>query len=82
MGQTNPPEADGQVNMPPLPTPIFVPMDMNVDGKPVEILFLGAAYGEVAGISQINVRIPAAAYRSNQVSISFAGASATLYVAQ
>jgi len=42
----------------PLPRPIRA-VTVLVDGQPAEVQYAGAAPGQVAGLMQVNVRIPA-----------------------
>jgi uncharacterized protein (TIGR03437 family) len=57
-GQTNPGGIDGQIagSNPPAPTR---PVTVLIDGKPADVTYAGAAPGAVAGLFQVNVRIPA-----------------------
>jgi uncharacterized protein (TIGR03437 family) len=58
-GQTNPGGIDGQLAAgPPYPSPVN-PVTVNIGGIPAEVLYAGAAPTLVAGVMQINVRIPA-----------------------
>jgi uncharacterized protein (TIGR03437 family) len=58
-GQTNPGGIDGQLaSGPPYPSPMN-PVTVNIGGIPAEVLYAGAAPALVAGVMQINVRIPA-----------------------
>ena len=66
LGQTNPAGVDGQVNAAPLPVPVS-PVQVARLYDPVgdsqsnlAIAFQASAYGLVAGITQINVQLPAA----------------------
>lgn len=57
-GQTNPASADGQVGGP--ANAVFpVPMTVEIGGRPAEIVYQGPAPTLVAGVFQLNVRIPA-----------------------
>ncbi len=56
-GQTNPPSADGQPAAEPLPKPVL-PVSVQIDGISAEVLYAGAAPGLIAGMTQINCRIP------------------------
>ena len=49
--------ADGSVVAPPLPLPLL-PVTATFDGAATEVLFAGAAPGIVAGVIQVNIRIP------------------------
>jgi uncharacterized protein (TIGR03437 family) len=61
-GQTNPPGIDGSI--PPTgrisdyPVPVL-PVRVTVGGRPAEILYAGAAPHAVAGLLQVNFRVPA-----------------------
>jgi uncharacterized protein (TIGR03437 family) len=58
-GQTDPGGADGQLaNGPAYPKPVKS-VQVNIGGLPAEVLYAGAAPTLVAGVMQINVRIPA-----------------------
>ena len=56
-GQTDPPGVDGQVTagVPPLPT---LPVSVQISGIDAEVLYAGAAPGLVAGVLQVNCRVP------------------------
>src|ERR1051326_6971603 len=58
-GQTNPQGADGKLAVSPLPTPVL-PVQVLIGDMEAEIRYVGGAPGEVAGVLQINVRIPEA----------------------
>jgi len=58
LGLTRPLSSDGLLNSPPLAVPI-VPVTVYF-GSPVQPEFVGAAPGEPAGKTQINVRLPLA----------------------
>ncbi|MBI1895708.1 MAG: lamin tail domain-containing protein [Acidobacteria bacterium] len=55
-GQTEPPSRDGQMagGDPPRLSHVFV----EIDGMPAEVTYAGAAPGMVAGVWQVNVRVP------------------------
>jgi uncharacterized protein (TIGR03437 family) len=61
-GQTNPPGIDGSVpptgRMADYPVPVL-PVHVSVGGRPAEILYAGAAPHAVAGLLQVNFRVPA-----------------------
>ena len=61
-GQTNPPGIDGSVpptgRMSDYPVPAL-PVRVTVGGRPAEILYAGAAPHAVAGLLQVNFRVPA-----------------------
>ena len=56
-GETDPPSEDGAIAGEILPKP-KQPVTVLFDGMPVEVLYAGAAPGMVAGVMQINVRVP------------------------
>ena len=58
-GQTTPLGVDGQVAVSTFPTPVL-PVSVTAGGRPVtEVLYFGGAPGEVAGLFQLNFRLPA-----------------------
>lgn len=60
-GQTTPPGVDGLLaSGTPLPRPLAQPTRVTVGGQEAEVLYSGAAPGLVAGLWQINARLPAA----------------------
>jgi uncharacterized protein (TIGR03437 family) len=56
-GQTFDAGVDGKLAAAPLPKPIL-PVSVTIDGLDAEVIYAGAAPGQVAGLMQINVRIP------------------------
>ena len=56
-GQTNPAGVDGALAMDVLPEPML-PVTVSIGGQPAQVLYAGAAPGLVAGVMQVNVRIP------------------------
>ena len=56
-GQTDPPGADGKLATGVLPKPLL-PVTVTIGGVEAEVLYAGAAPGLVAGVLQINVKIP------------------------
>ncbi len=56
-GQTLPGGVDGKLAAAPLPTPIL-PVSVTIGGVQAVVQYAGAAYGEVAGMLQINVVVP------------------------
>ena len=56
-GQTDPPGVDGQVAADPLPKPTLG-VSVKIGGLDAEILYAGAAPGLVAGVLQVNCRVP------------------------
>ncbi len=56
-GQTKPPGEDGKITGGELPTPVL-PVSVRIGGVPAEVVYAGAAPGMVAGVLQVNARIP------------------------
>ncbi len=56
-GQTNPPGEDGRLAAEPLPAPLL-PVSVAIGGRPAAVLYAGGAPGLVAGVLQVNVRVP------------------------
>ena len=56
-GQTNPAGIDGLLATNVLPAPLL-PVSVNIGGQPAQVLYAGAAPGLVAGVMQVNVRLP------------------------
>ena len=56
-GQTSPAGVNGQLAADPLPHPL-APVSVQIGGIDAEILYAGGAPGEVAGVMQVNVRVP------------------------
>ncbi len=59
-GQTTPAGQDGKVAARALPVPApQLPVSVTVGGQPATVLYAGAAPGEVAGLMQVVIQIPA-----------------------
>ncbi|HEU0119699.1 MAG TPA: SBBP repeat-containing protein [Bryobacteraceae bacterium] len=71
-GRTQPEGVDGKVAVEPLPKPLLRIL-AQVDGKPAEILYVGGAPGLVAGVLQMNIRVPAAARSGPDVPLTIGG---------
>jgi uncharacterized protein (TIGR03437 family) len=56
-GQTNPVGVDGQISRDFLPKPLGS-VSVKIGGQDAEVLYAGAAPGLIAGVLQVNVRIP------------------------
>ena len=56
-GQTDPPGVDGLIATEAFPKPLL-PVDVQIGGQTADVLYAGAAPGLVAGVLQINARIP------------------------
>jgi len=69
-GQTNPAVTDGTISNDPnnLPQPLL-PVSVKVNGLDAQVLYAGAAPGLVAGVAQLNVRIPAGVPAANTIPI-------------
>ena len=75
-GQTNPGGVDGLLATSVLPSPML-PVNVNIDGRPAQVLYAGAAPGLVAGVLQVNVQLPDG-IRSGTVPVSLqVGAAAS-----
>jgi uncharacterized protein (TIGR03437 family) len=57
-GQTDPPSVDGRINGSDMRLPTYADIDVQISDGDVEILYAGPAPGQVAGIFQINFRVP------------------------
>ena len=56
-GETAPAGVDGKPAVLPLPKPLAT-VTVTIGGEPVEVVYVGGAPGEVAGVMQLNVKIP------------------------
>lgn len=56
-GQTDPPGVDGKLAAAPLPRP-RLPVSVKIGGIEAEVLYSGGAPGSVAGLLQVNARVP------------------------
>jgi uncharacterized protein (TIGR03437 family) len=81
LGLTLPLSQDGSVSAMPLPVPV-TPVTTWVGVQQVQPQFVAAADGLIAGITQINLQIPVAAYSSDPTELSVNGTSALLYIGQ
>jgi uncharacterized protein (TIGR03437 family) len=61
LGQTIPPSVDGEISVAGPRKFQVGPIHVNIDGTDAELIYLGAAPGQVSAITQIDVRIPALA---------------------
>ncbi|HKW99611.1 MAG TPA: hypothetical protein VJN43_17860 [Bryobacteraceae bacterium] len=59
-GETNPPGVDGRINGADLPKP-KLEVTVAIGNVRAEVLYAGAATGQVAGLLQVNVRVPESA---------------------
>lgn len=75
-GQTSPPGVDGKVAASPAPQPVL-PVTVFIGGQSVKPLYAGGAPGEIAGVMQINVRIPTGIQIGSAVPVSLQVGSAS-----
>ncbi len=73
-GQTNPAGVDGSLAAVPLPSPV-ANVSVTIGGANATILYAGAAPGLVAGLLQINVRVPSGLPSSSPLSLNIGGSS-------
>jgi len=59
-GLTTPASVDGLLVSQTYPM-LLLPVSVSIDGQPAQVLYAGAAPGQVAGMIQINAVVPAAA---------------------
>ncbi len=81
LGQTSPPSVDGAVNHDPAQKPLAIPQ-VTVNTFAAQPSFLGAAPNQVAGVTQINLRAPAAPEGSNSSFIYVGSAFTRIYTRQ
>jgi uncharacterized protein (TIGR03437 family) len=55
-GQTNPPSTDAAITSDAMP--LASDVSVTVGGQPAQVLYAGNAGGEVAGVTQINLKLP------------------------
>ncbi|MBI3696681.1 MAG: hypothetical protein HY238_17805 [Acidobacteria bacterium] len=67
-GQTDPAGVDGKLVADPLPKPRF-PVRVSIGGVPADVLYAGGAPGLVAGVIQVNARVPSNAPSGGAVPI-------------
>jgi uncharacterized protein (TIGR03437 family) len=76
-GQTSPAGVDGKPATAPLPTPVL-PVTVTIGGVTInDLQYVGGAPGEVAGLLQINVQIPAGITAGSAVPVLIRVGSAT-----
>jgi uncharacterized protein (TIGR03437 family) len=63
-GVTNPPGVDGRPAVDVVPQPV-APVSVTIGGMPATVKYAGAAPGEIPGLFQINVQIPAGVQPGN-----------------
>jgi uncharacterized protein (TIGR03437 family) len=82
-GQTNPAGVDGLIATSTYPSPAL-PLSVTIGGQPAQILYGGAIPGQVAGLLQINARVPAGVASGPQpvvVTVGTASSQTSLTVA-
>ena len=78
-GQTNPPSVTGAITTASLPAPQVTPapplaIQVRINGQPALYVYAGEAPGQVAGVMQLNVQIPANAPSGNlSITVSIGG---------
>ena len=68
-GQTDPPGVDGEITKDVLPRP-RLPVGVWVQGREAQVLYAGAAPGMVAGVMQVNIKLPMDIPSDNKVSVT------------
>ncbi len=68
-GQTSSGGADGTLGTAPLPVPVAQPVTASVGGVPATVKYAGGASGEIAGVLQVNLQIPAGVAKGSAVPI-------------
>jgi uncharacterized protein (TIGR03437 family) len=81
LGLTFPLSQDGSLSAPPLPAPVAL-VSAYINETQLQPQFVAAAYGLVAGITQINVQIPVTTYPSNPNSAIVNNSFAQIYIGQ
>jgi uncharacterized protein (TIGR03437 family) len=67
-GQTEPAGQDGKIATEALPRP-RLSLAVTIGGRPADVLYAGGAPGLVAGVIQINARVPADLAANGEVSV-------------
>jgi uncharacterized protein (TIGR03437 family) len=75
-GQTNPPGTDGSIPATVLPKPL-VPVSVHIGGFTAEILYAGAAPGQISGVLQVNCQVPAQVSPGNSIPLLLTAGEAT-----
>src|SRR5205085_2772578 len=75
-GETSPSGVDGAISGDPLPRPTL-PVSVKIGGVDAEILYAGAAPGLVAGVLQVNCRIPASVSSGSSVPVVLTAGTAS-----
>jgi uncharacterized protein (TIGR03437 family) len=75
-GQTDPAGVDGQLESNPLPKPLAT-VSVRIGGMDAEVVYAGAAPGLIAGVLQVNCRIPPSASTGASIPVELRIGSAT-----
>ncbi|HSB15858.1 MAG TPA: serine hydrolase [Bryobacteraceae bacterium] len=67
-GQTNPPGVDGKLALESWPKPVLT-VEASIGGQSAKVVYAGAAPGMVAGLMQVNLRIPLDVQPGNAVPV-------------
>lgn len=79
-GLDNPPQSDGKITsvLGPYPQPVL-PVNVQVGGMSATVTYAGAAPGQIAGLMQIVVQVPAGVQPGGYVPVQlFVGQNATI----
>lgn len=68
-GQTDPPGVDGEITKDVLRRP-RLPVGVWIEGREAQVLYAGGAPGMVAGVMQVNIRLPMDVPSGNKVSVT------------
>jgi uncharacterized protein (TIGR03437 family) len=68
VGQVDAPVIDGQLSADPFPKPVL-PASVQIGGVEAPVEYCGAAPFEIAGFTQVNVRVPAGVPRGDAVPV-------------
>jgi len=75
-GQTSPGGVDGRISTEVVPKPL-APVSVQIGGMPAEVLYAGAAPQAVAGLLQLNVRVPVSLSRGANPVVLTVGANSS-----
>jgi uncharacterized protein (TIGR03437 family) len=76
-GQTTPPGVDGLLATSVLPSPALA-VGATIGGKPAQIVYKGGAPGQVAGLFQLNLQVPADLPTGNHAVVITVGTASSL----
>jgi uncharacterized protein (TIGR03437 family) len=77
-GQTNPPSTDGAITAQAMS--LVSDVSVTVGGQPAQVLYAGNAGGEVAGVVQVNIQLPAGVTGTVPVVLTVGGVSSSASV--